>query len=90
MPIGSKDQDFAGRFLGVVRVDVGGKSFTLAVQALHFGRDGDLGSPGGFFADNTGRLGIFVDASASDEEVQGQIERGCVEAVRHLSRRLLN
>ena len=77
-----------GRLLGFVRVLIGGQQFELAVQSMTFEKDGD-GTAGGFFV-NEGQLGILVDESASPEGVQAQIEKGTVEAVRHLSRKYLN
>jgi hypothetical protein len=91
--LGDHDPNYAGKLLGFVRVDVGGQSFTLPVQALHYSGSSPHEGPhrgGGFFADSRGELGIFVDADGSEEEVREQIQTGCDEAVRHLSRRILN
>ena len=77
-----------GRLLGFVRVVVGGQVFDLAVQSMSFEKDGDRVA-GGFFA-NDGQLGILVDDSVSPSEAQAQIERATAEAVRHLSRHVLN
>lgn len=77
-----------GRLLGVVRVVVGGQIFDLAVQSVSFEKDGSA-LAGGFFS-NGGQLGILVDASVSPSEAKAQIERGTADAVRHLSRRVLN
>ena len=83
-----KNADASGRLLGFVRVVVGGQVFDLAVQSLSFEKDGD-GTAGGFFSKD-GQLGILVDDSVSATEAKAQIERATAEAVRHLSRRVLN
>jgi hypothetical protein len=77
-----------GRLLGFVRVVVGGQVFDLAVQSLSFEKDGD-GLAGGFFSKD-GQLGILVDDSVSPSDAKAQIERGTADAIRHLSRRVLN
>jgi hypothetical protein len=77
-----------GRLLGFVRVVVGGQVFDLAVQSLCFEKDSH-GTAGGFFSKD-GQLGILVDDSVSATEAKAQIEQGTAEAVRHLSRRVLN
>jgi hypothetical protein len=77
-----------GRLLGFVRVVVGGQVFDLAVQSMSFEKDSN-GTAGGFFSKD-GQLGILVDDSVSPSEAKAQIERGTAEAVRHLSRRVLN
>ena len=74
--------------IGFVRVLVAGKVFDLAVQALSFAKDGG-GVAGGFFEKN-GELGILLDDSVGSLEAKQQIELGTQEAVRHLSRRVLN
>lgn len=85
-----KDTSLAGRLLGFVRVVVGGKAFDLPIQAVTFEKDGtEDRQPGGFFADGA-ELGILVDDAASDADRQAQIAQATAEAVRHLSRRLLN
>jgi hypothetical protein len=78
----------SGRLLGFVRVLIGGQEFQLAVQSMAFEKDSN-GTAGGFFV-NEGQLGILVDEDASAEGVQAQIEKGTVEAVRHLSQKYLN
>ena len=80
--------DLSGKLLGFVRVVVGGQAFDLAVQSLSFEKDGDHGA-GGFFSKD-GQLGILVDEGASPTEAKAQIERATAEAVRHLSRQILN
>ena len=88
-----------GRFLGVVRLDIGGTTFTLPIQALEFARDdrgADVGGStrghrpaGGFFSEKTGELGILVE-EGTEAEMNAQIERACADAVTHLSRRVLS
>ena len=78
----------SGRLLGFVRVLIGGQQFELAVQSMTFEKDGNR-TAGGFFV-NEGQLGILVDEDATAEGVQAQIEKGTVEAVRHLSQKFLN
>jgi hypothetical protein len=86
----------AGRFLGVVKLDICGRTFTLPVQALPFERgedgarahDGERAA-GGFFSAKTGELGIVVE-DGSDVDIQAQIERACADAVTHLSRKVLS
>jgi hypothetical protein len=80
--------DLSGKLLGFVRVVVGGQAFDLAVQSMSFEKDG-VGMAGGFFSKD-GQLGILVDESASPSEAKAQIEQATAEAVRHLSRRVLN
>lgn len=77
-----------GKLVGFVRVVVGGRAFDLAVQAMSFEKDSD-GMAGGFFSKD-GQLGILVDDTATPSETQAQIERATAEAVRHLSRKILN
>ena len=78
----------SGRLLGFVRVLVGSQVFNLPVQAMSFEKDGDRVA-GGFF-ESEGQLGILVDEAAPTSEVQAQIEAATAEAVRHLSRKVLN
>ena len=80
--------EVSGRLLGFVRVLVGGQVFDLAVQAVPFEKDG-VRTAGGFFVDE-GHLGIIVDEGAAPPQLQEQIEKGTVEAVRHLSKKFLN
>ena len=84
-------QHAPGRFLGVVRLDIGGKTFTLPVQAVQFERDQEPqgGGAGGFFSAKSGELGILVE-EGSDAEITAQIERACADAVTHLSRKHLS
>ena len=83
-----KIQNGSGRLLGFVRVLVGGQFYELPVQAVTIQKDGER-SAGGFFSDD-GRFGILVDESADGAKVQTQIEAATEEAVRHLSKKLLN
>jgi hypothetical protein len=69
---------------------VASRVYTLLVEAAPLGRDGELARKAGFFADGTDRLGILVDSEASDQVQRETIERGSVDAARHLSRRFLN
>lgn len=78
----------SGRLLGFVRVLVGSQVFHLPVQALSFEKDGDRAA-GGFF-DHEGQLGILVDEAAPTSQVEAQIESATADAVRHLSRKVLN
>ncbi len=86
----------AGRFLGVVKLDICGRTFMVPVQALPFER-GQGGAPasdgvhaaGGFFAAQTGELGIVVE-DGSEADIQDQIERACADAVKHLSHKVLS
>lgn len=80
--------EVSGKLLGFVRVVVGGQAFELAVQSMSLEKDGE-GMAGGFFSKD-GQLGILVDDSASPSEAKAQIEQATAEAVRHLSRRVLN
>jgi hypothetical protein len=81
-----------GRFLGYVQVRVASRVYTLPVEAVPLGRDGESSQKSGFFAEGDGAdgLGILVDSDASDKDQRETIERASVDAARHLSRRLLN
>jgi hypothetical protein len=79
-----------GRFLGYVQVHVASKVYTLPVEALPLGRDGDAAQKAGFFAEGTDRFGIVVDSEAPDKVQQETIEQASLDAARHLSRRFLN
>lgn len=84
------------RLLGYVQVRVGSETYALAVQAVHFEKDGfeKGGEPsapaGGFFTEDSGQLGILVDGDASESDVQAQIMKASQEAVRHISKKFLN
>jgi len=79
------------RFLGYVHVRVGAEVVALSVQAVPFRHDGGTETPGGFFQDSTsGDCGILVDSEASDRDVRDQIDRAIVDAVQHISKRVLN
>ena len=88
MQNGAHNTPVSGRLLGFVRVLIGGQQFELAVQGMTFEKDGER-TAGGFFV-SEGQLGILVDEDASPDHVQAQIEKGTVEAVRHLSQKYLN
>jgi hypothetical protein len=75
-----------GKLLGVVQVRVGPRSFAVPVQALALTKDGSMPS-GGFFMEGD-ELGIFVDTTAPD--VDEQIKRATMDAVRHLSLKVLD
>lgn len=77
-----------GRLLGFVRVLVGKQVFHLPVQAVSVENDGDRVACG--FFDHEGQLGILVNEAAPASQLHAQIERGAAEAIRHLSRRVLN
>ena len=82
-----------GQVLGYVQVRVASRVYTLLVEAVPLGRGGDVARKAGFFADGTDgtdRLGILVDSEASDQVQRETIERGSVDAARHLSRKFLN
>jgi carbon monoxide dehydrogenase subunit G len=86
MQNGAQNQE--GRLLGFVRVQVGGRVFQLPVQAVSFEKDG-AGKAGGFF-DHEGQLGILVEETGEESQVQAQIEAATAGAVRHISRKVLN
>ena len=89
MQNGAHNNPVSGRLLGFVRVLIGGQQFDLAVQAMSFEKDDSERTAGGFF-ESEGQIGILVDDAGSPAFVQAQIERGTVEAVRHLSQKYLN
>ena len=76
--------------LGYVQVRVASQVYTLLVEAAPLSRDGELARKAGFFADGADRYGILVDSEASEQVQRETIERGSVDAARHLSRRFLN
>jgi hypothetical protein len=79
-----------GRFLGYVQVQVASRVYTLPVEAVPLGREGETAHRAGFFAEGTDRFGILVDSDAPDKVQRETIERASVDAARHLSRRFLN
>ena len=88
----------SARLLGFVQVHVGSRTIALPVQSVHFASNGDAGASsdrernadcGGLFEEG-GQLGILVDDQASDADVQAQIAKASLEAVRQLSKRYLN
>ncbi len=85
-----RDMTQTARLLGYVQVQVGSKVFALPVQSVHFEAGGETDSAGGFFEEASGDLGIIVDGDATPNDVQAQIVRASAEAVRHLSKRILN
>ena len=78
------------RFLGYVQLQVGSQVFALPVQATPLKQADGTQAPGGFFAEASGELGIIVDSEASASEVQDQIQRASMDAVRHISKKFLN
>jgi hypothetical protein len=82
--------DEAARFLGYLQLQVGSKSYALPVQATPLKMPDGTSAPGGFFVEGTDKFGILVDSEATDSEVQEQIKRASLDAVRHISRRFLN
>lgn len=89
----SKPEESAARFLGYVQLRVGQAVVALPVQALPLGGGGrtDGGaSPGGFFTEASGRLGILVDSDGTEAEVKARIDEAIADAVVHLSKRVLN
>jgi hypothetical protein len=82
-----RDLSPSTRLLGFVQVQVGAKVFALPVQAVRFGEEG---GGGGFFTEQSGNIGILVNADASESEVKEQILKAAEEAVQHISRRYLN
>ncbi|MFO0676461.1 MAG: hypothetical protein U0169_08005 [Polyangiaceae bacterium] len=76
--------------LGFVQIRVGAEVMTVPVQAVRFDRDHDAREAGGFFAGDAGQCGILVDEAASPRDIETQIARGSEEALRHISRHVLN
>jgi hypothetical protein len=79
-----------GRFLGFVQVQVASRVYSLPVKALPFGGGEPADQKPGFFVEGTDRLGIVVDANASDVEQRETIERASAAAAQHISRKVLN
>ena len=80
------------RLLGYVQLQVGSKVFALPVEAAPLNvkkPDGSL-EVSGFFLEDSGSFGILVDADASPADVQDQIQRASLDAVRHISHKFLN
>lgn len=77
-----------GKLIGYVSVEVGKARVRLPVHALEFESDG-VSSPGGLVAEGD-KMGILVDANATESERQAQVSRATKEAVGLLSRRFLN
>jgi hypothetical protein len=80
------------RLLGYVQVRVGARIFAVPVQAVSFERDQPAaGLAGGFFTEEAqGEYGIIVDGDASGTDLEEQIRKASVEAVRHISQKFLN
>ena len=79
-----------GRLLGYVHLEVGSQVFALPVQAVPLKRADGTTAPGGFFAEASGQFGIIVDSEAPEWDIQAQIQRASADAVRHISRKVLN
>jgi len=85
------------QLLGYVQVQVGSRLFALPVQSVRFHEGAasrseaskNVKKPGGLFEED-GELGILVDGSASEADVEAQIASASAEAVRELSKRHLN
>jgi len=76
------------KLLGYVNVEIGSTHVRLPVHALEFESDG-VSAPGGLIAEGD-KMGILVDANATESERQAQVSRAAQEAVGLLSRRFLN
>jgi hypothetical protein len=77
------------RIVGLVQLRVGGRLYALPVHSIAFLSDDGSPDAGGFF-DEGGTLGIVVSEGASAQDVQAQVNKACVDAVRHLSQRYLS
>jgi hypothetical protein len=82
--------DQAAKFLGYVQLQVGSRVWALPVQAAPLQRGDGTKEPGGFFAEETGKLGILVDSEASAGDVKDQIQRASLDAAKHISKKFLN
>ena len=80
----------AARFLGYVQLQVGAKVFALPVQAAPLRLADGKEQPGGLFFEEGGHLGILVDSDASDGDVRAQIQKASLDAVAHISKKLMN
>jgi hypothetical protein len=78
------------RFLGYLQLQVGTQTYALPVQATPLHKPDGTAIPGGFFVEESGKLGILVDSEAPAHEVEKQIKQASLDAVRHISRRYLN
>lgn len=60
----------------IVRIPVRGEELVIAVHRLTYlgGRDG-FASPGGVFVSAEGEVGVFVDATVPDHELEGVLRR---------------
>jgi hypothetical protein len=80
----------AKRVLGYVQVQIASRIYTLPVEAVPIGRNGNSERKAGFFADGSDRFGILVDSDATEVVQRETIERASAEATRHLSQKFLN
>jgi hypothetical protein len=78
------------KFLGYVQLQVGSRVFALPVQAAPLQKADGTREPGGFFAEDSGKLGILVDSEASAGDMQAQIQRASIDAAKHISKKFLN
>jgi hypothetical protein len=78
------------RLLGYVQLQIGSRIYALPVQAAPLRKPDGTMEPGGFFMEESGQLGILVDSEASASDVQDQIQRASLDAVRHISKKFLN
>jgi hypothetical protein len=78
-----------GRFLGYVQLVVGSKLVALPVQAVPLRRPDGTVTPSGLVREGT-QFGIVVDSEASPSDVQAQIKRASLDAVKELSQKYLN
>jgi hypothetical protein len=80
----------SGRFLGYVHVQVASRVYAVPVEAWPLTLDDGSKVEPGFFADGLDHLGIRVDREAPEAVVRQTIEHASAEAVRHISRKVLN
>lgn len=78
------------RLLGYVQLQIGSRIYALPVQAAPLRKADGTMEPGGFFMEDSGQFGILVDSEASASDVQDQIQRASLDAVRHISKKFLN
>ena len=82
--------DKASKLLGYVHIQVGAETMTVPVQAVRLDPDLDDRAAGGFFTGEFGQCGILVERAASPRDIETQIARGSEEALRHISKQVLN
>lgn len=84
------DLDRTSTLLGFVQIRVGAEVVAVPVQAVRIDRDHADRAAGGFFMGEAGQCGILVDEAASPRDIETQIARGSEDALRHISRHVLN